>query len=187
MNQGAPTILIVDDELINRKLLDVLLKHEGYQTQCAASGEEALLMIEQRAPDLILLDVMMPDLDGYEVARILKAHPASLNIPIIMVSAQNERTARLAGLNAGAEEFLTKPIDRDELWLRVRNLLRLKSEADVIRDNSAILEQRVQHRRPAAPRHRNGFDRRRDHAHRPHHDALHRGQCRRMQAAGLHA
>ena len=146
MNQGAPTILIVDDELINRKLLDVLLKHEGYQTQCAASGEEALLMIEQRAPDLILLDVMMPDLDGYEVARILKAHPASLNIPIIMVSAQNERTARLAGLNAGAEEFLTKPIDRDELWLRVRNLLRLKSEADVIRDNSAILEQRVQHR-----------------------------------------
>ncbi|MEO6226668.1 MAG: EAL domain-containing protein [Thermomonas sp.] len=146
MSTIARTILIVDDEMKNRKLLDMLLKHEGYSTLCAASGDEALLMIEQQAPDLILLDVMMPTLDGYEVARILKAHPVSLNIPIIMVSSQGDRTARLAGLNAGAEEFLTKPIDRDELWLRVRNLLRLKSDADLVRDNSVILEQRVQAR-----------------------------------------
>ena len=146
MNVPSPTILIVDDEIKNRKLLEVLLKHKGYQTVSAASGDEALQLIEQKAPDLILLDVMMPILDGYQLARILKAHPLSLNIPIIMVSSHGDRTARLAGLNAGAEEFLTKPIDRDELWLRVRNLLRLKSDADAIRGNSVVLEARVQQR-----------------------------------------
>jgi diguanylate cyclase (GGDEF)-like protein/PAS domain S-box-containing protein len=146
ISASFPTILIVDDEVKNRKLLKLLLEHEGYLTLDAASGDEALATIEQQAPDLILLDVMMPTLDGYQVARILKAHPASLNIPIIMISAHGDRTARLAGLNAGAEEFLTKPIDRDELWLRVRNLLRLKADADVIRDNSVLLEQRVQAR-----------------------------------------
>ena len=142
----VPTILIVDDEARDRKLLELLLKHKGYLTLSAASGDEALAMIDQQAPDLILLDAMMPPLDGYQVARILKAHPASLNIPIIMVSALGDRAARLAGLNAGAEEFLTKPIDRDELWLRVRNLLRLKWDADVVRDNSTVLEQSVQAR-----------------------------------------
>ncbi len=143
---AAATILIVDDEPKNCKLLEVLLRHQGYHTVCAASGDGALTMIEKQAPDLILLDVMMPTRDGYEVARILKAHPLSLNIPIIMVSALGDRTARLAGLKAGAEEFLSKPIDRDELWLRVRNLLRLKSDADLVRNNSAILEERVQAR-----------------------------------------
>ncbi len=146
VNAKAPTILIVDDEIKNRKLLEVLLKHKGYLTLSAASGDEALAMIEERAPDLVLLDVIMPNLDGYQVAKILKAHPASCNIPIIMVSALGDRTARLAGLTAGAEEFLTKPIDRDELWLRVRNLLRLKSDADVVRDSSVILEARVEAR-----------------------------------------
>lgn len=146
MNATLPTILIVDDEIKSRKLLEVLLQHKGYQTVGATSGDEALAMIEQRAPDLILLDVMLPTVDGYQVARILKAHPASRNVPIIMVSALGDRTARVAGLSAGAEEFLTKPVDRDELWLRVRNLLRLKADADLVRDNSAILEQRVQAR-----------------------------------------
>ncbi|MEO6154607.1 MAG: diguanylate cyclase, partial [Thermomonas sp.] len=142
----AATILIVDDEVKNCKLLEVLLRHQGYQTICASSGDEALAQIELQPPDLILLDVMMPTLDGYQVARILKAHPLSLNIPIIMVSSLGDRTVRLAGLKAGAEEFLTKPIDRDELWLRVRNLLRLKSDADLVRRNSAVLEERVQAR-----------------------------------------
>lgn len=140
------TILIVDDEPSNLKLLEVLLQHAGYRTLSAASGNEALALVEENAPDLILLDVMMPMLDGYEVARILKAGPLSLNIPIILVSSLGDRTARLAGLQAGAEEFLTKPIDRDELWLRVRNLLRLKADADLVRSNAAILEERVQAR-----------------------------------------
>ncbi len=158
MNTSAATILIVDDESKNRKLLELLLKHEGYQTLCAASGEEALAMIEQQAPDLILLDAMMPTLDGYQVARILKAHPASLNIPIIMVSAQGDRGARLEGLSAGAEDFLAKPFHRDELSLRVRNLLRLKSDSDLVRDNSAILEQRVQERTRELQRFRIAMD-----------------------------
>lgn len=146
MTPKAATILIVDDEAKNRRLLELLLQHEGYGTVSAASGDAALALMEQCAPDLILLDAMMPVLDGYQLARILKAHPLSLNIPIIMISAHGDRTARLAGLNAGAEEFLTKPIDRDELWLRVRNLLRLKSDADLVRNASAILEASVQAR-----------------------------------------
>jgi CheY-like chemotaxis protein len=101
-----PTILIVDDELANRKLLETLLRPEGYETICTASGDEALVSIERSAPDLILLDVMMPGMDGLQVASKLKANPKTSNIPIIMVTAQADRGARIAGLDAGAEEFL---------------------------------------------------------------------------------
>ncbi|HTA65810.1 MAG TPA: EAL domain-containing protein [Xanthomonadaceae bacterium] len=146
MNSAHATILIVDDELQNRKLLEALLRPEGYVTIGAANGEEALASIAQCAPDLILLDVMMPGMDGYEVASVLKADPATSAIPIIMVTAQIDRSARLAGLGAGAEEFLTKPVDRAELWLRVRNLLRLKAYGDDLQDNGTHLEQQVQER-----------------------------------------
>ena len=146
MNKNVATILIVDDEIRNRKLLTVLLESDGYLTFAVASGEEALAYIAQTPPQLILLDVMMAGMDGYAVARILKADQATVNIPIIMVSAQNDHGARLAGLDAGAEDFLTKPVDRAELWLRVRNLLRLKSYSDFLLDHSVILEQQVQKR-----------------------------------------
>ncbi|HEX5844525.1 MAG TPA: diguanylate cyclase, partial [Pseudomonas sp.] len=152
------TVLIVDDELHNRKLLEVLLQPEGYLTQSAASGEEALASIAQCAPDLILLDIMMPGMDGYAVATQLKANPLTSNIPIIMVSAQADRAARLAGLNAGAEEFLTKPVDRAELWLRVRNLLRLKSFSDFVQNHSWVLEQQVQARTADLQRFRSAMD-----------------------------
>jgi diguanylate cyclase (GGDEF)-like protein/PAS domain S-box-containing protein len=142
MNLRAPTILIVDDEAQNRRLLAVLLRPEGYHTASAASGEEALAAVGESAPDLILLDITMPGMDGYQVASILKANQATANIPIIMVTAHMERSARLAGLDAGAEDFLTKPVDRAELWLRVRNLLRLKAFGD-LRDHSANLERQV--------------------------------------------
>lgn len=140
----AATILIVDDEIQNRKLLEVLLRHEGYLTLSASSGEEALAVVSLCTPDLILLDIMMPGMDGYQVATRLKANPATLHIPIIMVTALIDRSARLAGLNAGAEEFLTKPIDQVELHLRVRNLLRLKEFSDFLQNHSRILEQQVQ-------------------------------------------
>ncbi|MDB5930667.1 MAG: domain S-box protein [Polaromonas sp.] len=146
MTLCAATILIVDDEAPNRKLLEVLLQPEGYKTLSAASGEEALALMAQQAPDLILLDIMMPGMDGYEVATRLKANPATANIPIIMVTALADRSARLAGLHAGAEEFLTKPVDRAELWLRVRNLLRLKEYGDLLRNHSRNLELQVQAR-----------------------------------------
>ena len=149
MTSPTATILIVDDEIQNRKLLEVLLRHEGYLTLSATNGEEALASIAQRAPDLILLDIMMPGMDGYQVASILKAKPATSNIPIIMVTAQIDRSARLTGLNAGAEAFLTKPVDRAELQLRVRNLLRLKEFGDFLQNHSHILEQQVQTRTAA--------------------------------------
>lgn len=143
MSLSPATILIVDDDLQNRKLIEALLRPEGYRTVCAAGGEEAMIMTAQQMPDLVLLDVMMPDMDGYEVARALKAHPATSNIPIIMLTALADRNARLAGLNAGAEEFLTKPVDRTELWLRVRNLLRLKEYGDFLQNHSDVLQAQV--------------------------------------------
>jgi PleD family two-component response regulator len=146
MTGSAATILIVDDEIKNRKLLEALLQPEGYFTLGAANGEDALASIAKRPPDLILLDMMMPSMNGYQVAGKLKANAATSNIPIIMVTAQIDRSARLAGLNAGVEEFLTKPVDRAELWLRVRNLLRLKTLGDDLRKHSAMLEQLVQAR-----------------------------------------
>jgi diguanylate cyclase (GGDEF)-like protein/PAS domain S-box-containing protein len=140
------TILIVDDESQNRRLLEALLGHEGYVTRTAEDGEEALAAIAADPPDLILLDVMMPGLDGRQVARAVKADPATSKIPIIMVTAQTDREARLAALDAGAEDFLSKPVDRAELWLRVRNLLRLKRLSDLLENHQVILETEAQAR-----------------------------------------
>jgi diguanylate cyclase (GGDEF)-like protein/PAS domain S-box-containing protein len=154
----ASTILIVDDEVNNRKLLDVLLRAEGYLTFSAASAEEALIFIERSAPDLILLDVMMPGMDGYQLAAILKADPVTLSIPIIMLTAQVDRSARIAGLKAGAEEFLTKPFEPAELSLRVRNLLRLKEFSDFLQNHRVILEEQVQARTADLHRFRAAMD-----------------------------
>ena len=140
------TILIVDDESMNRKLLEALLRPEGHRTRTAASGLDALVSVMQLPPDLILLDVMMPGMDGYAVARTLKSDPATAGIPIIMLSAQRDPDARLKGLEAGAEDFLTKPVDRAELWLRVRNLLRLKEMSDALAVQGADLERQVNER-----------------------------------------
>ena len=140
------TILIVDDEVVNRRLLQALLGPEGYVTSTAASGNEALVAIADNPPDLILLDVMMPGLDGRQVARALKADPATSKIPIIIVTAQTDREARLAALDAGAEDFLSKPVDRAELWLRVRNLLRLKRLSDLLEKHQVTLEAQAQAR-----------------------------------------
>ena len=124
-------LLIVDDEPQVRKLLETLLQHEGYQTVTASSGEEALQLVARQPPDLILLDIMMPGMDGYEVASQLKSDETTAGIPIIMLSALSEPSARVSGLEAGAEEFISKPVERVELWLRVRNLLRLKARGDL--------------------------------------------------------
>ncbi len=146
MTDPTATILIVDDESWNSKLLEKMLQPEGYLTRTAANGKEALVSIAERAPDLILLDAMMPGMDGYEVARRLKANPVTASIPIIMVTAQIDHNARVAGLNAGAEDFLTKPVDQAELCLRVRNLLRLKAYGDFLKNHNLILDQELQAR-----------------------------------------
>lgn len=156
MTSTPATILIVDDEVLNRKLLEALLQPEGYATVSVNSGEEALALIALQPPDLILLDVRMPGMDGYQVATSLKANPATARIPIIMVTAQVDRAARVVGLDAGAEEFLTKPVDRAELWLRVRNLLRLKAASDLLANPDANPE--VQARVAALQRFRMAMD-----------------------------
>jgi diguanylate cyclase (GGDEF)-like protein/PAS domain S-box-containing protein len=156
-NAGA-TILIVDDEIQNRKLLEALLQHEGYRTLNAANGEAALAAIAGTPPDLVILDVMMPGMNGYEVAQLLKNDVNTAGIPIIMVTALNERSARLAALEAGVEDFLTKPVDRAELWLRVRNMLRLKSLGDLLQKQSSILELKVQERTAELQRFRTAMD-----------------------------
>jgi len=136
-------VLIVDDERHNRQLMEVMLTPEGLLLQTAATGEEALAMVARERPDLILLDIMMPGMDGYEVVAHIKGSLASKNIPIIMITALGDRDARIRGLNAGAEDFLTKPVDRIELCVRVRNLLRLKAYGDYFDKYSQMLEGEV--------------------------------------------
>ena len=144
--ETSASILIVDDESQNRRLLEILLAPEGYLTRTAAGGQEALASIAQDPPDLILLDYLMPVVDGRQVASKVKADPATRNIPIIMLTALDHREARLAALDAGVEEFLTKPVERAELWLRVRNLLRLKVLGDLLDHHRLTLEAEVQAR-----------------------------------------
>ena len=146
MNPGPDTadrpacILIVDDERHNRELLKVMLVPEGFVLLTAASGEEALAMVAQQPPDLILIDVMMPGMDGYQLAGTIKGSPAIKHIPVIMVTALDDHNARLLGLSAEAEDFLSKPVDRAELCVRVRNLLRIKSYGDKLRGTLEALE-----------------------------------------------
>jgi len=129
MSIQSARILVIDDLFGSRDSLETFLQGQGYITQSAGSGEHALKLVAQQAPDLILLDVTMPGMDGYEVARLLKADPATAAIPIIMVTAHTSGSARLVGLESGVEDFLTKPFDPSELALKVRNLLRLGASA----------------------------------------------------------
>jgi two-component system, sensor histidine kinase and response regulator len=133
-------ILIVDDEREGREILEIMLSPEGFVLEAAASGAEALAMVARQSPDLILLDVMMPGMNGYEVVASIKAGPATKNIPVIVITALTDRDARMLGLSAGAEDVLTKPVDRAELCARVRNLLRLKAYGDYHDRYSHMLE-----------------------------------------------
>ena len=122
-------ILIVDDEPHLAFLLAEVLAEAGYDAHTIDNGRDALETVHRDPPDLMLLDVQMPGLDGFEVATRLKADPATASIPIIMLSAMAGRGARVIGLESGAEEYLAKPFDRVELLARVRNLLRLRENA----------------------------------------------------------
>jgi signal transduction histidine kinase len=125
-----PNILIVDDEERNIRLLEGMLKNEEYQTSTALNGEEALQSIADIKPDLILLDVMMPGIDGFEVCRRLKAAAETKMIPIVMVTALREKTHQLKAMETGADDFLRKPVDRTELLIRIKSLLRIKTYHD---------------------------------------------------------
>ena len=148
MSATPATLLIVDDDVNVRQVLEASLQSQGYLTLTARSGEEALVTVAQQTPDLILLDIMMPGLSGYEVARQLKGNSSTAPIPIIMLSGLGDPGARILGLEAGAEDFLNKPVASDELWLRVRNLLRLKAFGDYQSDHTLLLgDQRVDQER----------------------------------------
>ena len=119
-------ILVVDDEPLNRNLLRACFGGSEHEIVEASGGEQALALAEAQPPDLVLLDVMMPGMDGFEVTRELKAMFSDTLLPVILVTALDDRTSRVTGLAAGADEFLTKPIDRDELLMRAGNLLALR-------------------------------------------------------------
>ena len=135
------TILIVDDEPINIELLHAYLDGCGHQLFNATSGEAALEMAPEVKPDLVLLDVMLPGISGFETAEKLKAERRDQYLPVILVTALNDHGSRIAGLRAGADEFLTKPVDRHELLIRIGNLLRLRGkEAALVQRNVELVE-----------------------------------------------
>ncbi len=131
--KGPPKILIADDNLQNVELLEAYLSEVDCELRTAFDGEDTLRVVEEFAPDLLLLDVMMPRLSGFEVCRKLRATPAAKDTLILMVTALNEASDFERGVQAGTDDFLTKPVNKVELLCRVRSLLRvrhLKSQLD---------------------------------------------------------
>jgi len=132
-------ILVVDDAEANRELISAYLERAGHEVLAVASGAEALSSLEQSAIDVILLDVMMPRMDGYEVcARIRQNHPTRLT-PVVLVTSLDDRSDRIKALDVGADDFLSKPVDQLELLARVRSLLRLKRMTDQLDNSEAVI------------------------------------------------
>jgi response regulator RpfG family c-di-GMP phosphodiesterase len=125
-----PTILCADDEQHNLLLLKRILTSNGYDVMQANTGAKALELIKSRVPDLVLLDVMMPEMDGYEVCRRIKNSSRNRQIPVIMLTSLSDRKSRIKGIEAGAEDFICKPFDKEVLLARIRMLLRLKALND---------------------------------------------------------
>jgi adenylate cyclase len=143
------TILVVDDNEINRDILVTRLISQGYQTLQAADGEQALAIVRRTVPDLILLDIMMPNIDGLEVCRRVKNDAALPFIPVILVTAKASSESVVTGLDAGADEYLVKPIDQAALVARVRSALRIKFLHDEVQANAehlAVLNRTLEER-----------------------------------------
>jgi signal transduction histidine kinase len=142
---APPIVLVVDDEEKNVKLFKAILSHENLEVVVASNGQTALQLIEERLPDLILLDVMMPGMNGFDVCRLLKKEARTQMIPVLMVTALKEKEDRIMALHAGADDFLSKPIDGTELIVRVKSLLRIKRYYDELTaKNRQIHEKNLQ-------------------------------------------
>ena len=144
-----PRILVVDDTPANVHILQARLAANGYDIVTAADGEEALAAVKGTQPDLILLDVMMPKMDGFEVCRRLRADVSLPFIPIVLVTAKNDPKDVIAGLEAGGDEYLTKPVDQAALVARVKSMLRIKNLHDtvqVLADERAAWNQTLERR-----------------------------------------
>ena len=139
-----PRILVVDDVEKNVRLLADVLTFKGFEVVTAAGGLEALDKVQKERPDLVLLDVMMPDLNGYDVCRRIREDAATATLPVVMVTALDPGQERIKGLEAGADDFLTKPIQQAELLARVKSLLRVKDLHDQLNELNRTLEARVQ-------------------------------------------
>jgi class 3 adenylate cyclase/CheY-like chemotaxis protein len=144
-----PLVLTVDDLPANVRLLDAVLSPRGYRVLGAGSGPEALALVAEHRPDLVLLDIVMPEMDGYEVCRRLRQDPSTAFLPVVMITASGDQE-RLLAIEAGADDFVAKPFDQAELLARVRSLLRIKRYHDTIEGQAAelaewnrTLEQRV--------------------------------------------
>ncbi|MGB7682529.1 MAG: HD domain-containing phosphohydrolase [Candidatus Acidiferrales bacterium] len=134
-----PKILLVDDELAPRSGLEILLRREGFEVRSAGDGETALRFCAEFLPDLVLLDIVMPGLDGFEVCRRIKAAPETRLTPVVLITGLSATSDRIQGINAGADDFLSKPIDFNELLARTRSLLRLKDYTDELEHAEAVL------------------------------------------------
>lgn len=134
-------VLVVDDNALNVKMLADILAFNGYQVVRASGGEEALAQVEAEKPDIVLLDVMMPDLDGYSVCTAIRANPDTAMLPVVMVTALDPREERVRGVEAGADDFLSKPVNQHELLARVRSLLRIKAYHDQVQAQARELQE----------------------------------------------
>jgi adenylate cyclase len=146
-----PKVLVVDDTPHNVKLLADLLAVKGYEVNTAVDGEKALASLAADRPDIVLLDIMMPGLSGYDVCRRIRADPETALLPVVLVTSLDPQQERVKGIEAGADDFLGKPINQAELFARVRSLLRIKSlqdevkvQAAALKDWNVKLEERVQ-------------------------------------------
>jgi len=131
-SHGAPLVLVVDDGEINRALVEAFLSDLDCRLRSAEDGPSALAAIDRETPDLVLLDVQMPGMDGYEVCRRIKAGPRGRLLPVVMLTALDNSNDRVLALEAGADDFMSKPVDRVELVARVRSALRLKAVYDTL-------------------------------------------------------
>ena len=139
MASRPPRILVVDDNKQNLEILQKTLTAAEYEVITAADGPTALGLIESAAPDLVLLDVMMPDMSGYEVCERIRANEASRLLPVVMLTVLSEVTDRIRGIETGADDFLSKPFNREELLTRVKSLLRIKALHDEIETKNRLL------------------------------------------------
>jgi len=132
----APTILVADDEPVNRALIQRRLEREGYHVLTARNGNEAVKHVLQALPDLIILDVMMPEMDGMDACRLIKENEATRDIPIIFLSARDETDMKVSGLSLGADDYISKPFETEELVARVHVAIRLKRKRDQLRSSA---------------------------------------------------
>jgi putative two-component system response regulator len=133
------TILVVDDQEPNRELLDELLTAQGFKVITVPDGASAFLELTRAEVDLVLMDVMMPDLSGFEICDKIKSDPETCLIPVVLITSLSEKEDRIEGIKAGADDFLTRPVDRTELLARVRSLLKLKQRTDELERAEAVL------------------------------------------------